>query len=150
MRVVNAVNFHEVFEEHKDDVGKEARLLAEVCVLEEVEDLSGKSFKVLVVLQDFRHAQVAHLLAKAFAGLGHDVCLHAGVHVILDVDGVLLGDFHVHSDVVLVVGVFLLVWVQQVLVLLQVFDYFAVHSLVLQSAVQHNKHFACDCPVVQV
>ena len=36
------------------------------------------------------------------------------------------------------------------LILFQVLNHLAVDSLVLQGAMQHNKHFGGNCPVVQV
>ena len=36
------------------------------------------------------------------------------------------------------------------LILFQVLNHLAVDSLVLQGAMQHNKHFRGNCPVVQV
>ena len=90
------------------------------------------------------------MLGKALARECHDVCLEAGVHVVLNVDCVLLADLHKHPDVVLVVRVFLLVRVQQMFVLFEVFYNFAVDSLVLKCAVQNDKHLRRDGPVVQV
>jgi len=101
-------------------------------VLEEVKDLSGQTFEILVVLQDVRNVQVSHLLAEALARLGQNISLHARVHVVLDVDGVLLRDLHEHTNVVLIVWVFLLVGVQEMLIFLQVLDYFPIHSFVLK------------------
>ena len=86
-------------------------------MLEKVKDLSAQSLKVLVVLQDLSDVEFAHLLAEALAGLGEDVSLQASVHVVLDVDGVLLGDLHEHTDVILVVRILLLIWMEQMLVL---------------------------------
>ena len=39
MGVVDSVDLHEILQEHKDQVGEKACLLAEVRVLEQVEDL---------------------------------------------------------------------------------------------------------------
>ena len=119
-------------------------------MLEEIENLRAKSFEELVVLENLAHFQFAHFFAEAFARLCHDVRLHASVHVVLDVDAVLLGDLHEHTDVVLIVRIFLLIWVQQVLVLFEILDHFAVDSLVLERSVQNDKDLSCDGPVVQV
>jgi len=59
-------------------------------MLEEIKDLSGKALEVSVVLEDLRNVQVAHFFAKTFARLNHDVSLHTRVHVVLDVNSVLL------------------------------------------------------------
>ena len=101
-------------------------------MLEKVENLRAESLKELVVLENLAHFQFAHFFAEAFARLCHDVRLHARVHIVLDVDAVLLGDLHEHADVVLVIRILLLIWVQQVLVLLEILDHFAVDSLVLE------------------
>lgn len=37
--VVDAIDLHEILEQHEDDVGEKARLLAEVRVLEKIKDL---------------------------------------------------------------------------------------------------------------
>ena len=91
-----------------------------------------------------------HLLGKALARFDKDVSLGARVHVVLEVYAVLARDVHKHLDVVFVVGILLLVGVQQVLVLLEVANHFSVDSLVLQRAVQNDKHFRRDGPIVQV
>ena len=62
----------------------------------------------------------------------------------------MLADLHEHAYVVLVVGVFLLVGVQQVLVFLEITNYFSIHSLILQRTVQYNKDLRRDGPVIQV
>ena len=41
VRVVDPVDLHEILEQHENDIGKKARLLAEVRVLEKIENLSG-------------------------------------------------------------------------------------------------------------
>ena len=41
VRVVDPVDLHEIFEQHENDIGKKARLLAEVRVLEKIEYLGG-------------------------------------------------------------------------------------------------------------
>lgn len=41
VRVVDPVDLHEIFEQHENHIGKKARLLAEVRVLEKIENLSG-------------------------------------------------------------------------------------------------------------
>lgn len=69
-------------------------------------------------MENLRNVQFAHFFAEPFARLNHDVSLHTRVHVVLDVNSVLLGDFHEHTNVVLVIGVLLLVRMQEVLVLL--------------------------------
>jgi len=148
--VVDAVYLHEVLEQHENDVRKEARLLAEVGVLEEIENLGRQALKVLVVLENLVHVQVAHLLAEALARLSQNVCLEASVHVVFDVDRILLADLHEHAHVVLVVGILLLVRVQQVLVFLEVADYFPVDSLILKRAVKHDKDLGRDSPVIEV
>lgn len=40
MRIVDAVDLHQILEKHKDNIRKEARLFAEVGVLKQVKDLS--------------------------------------------------------------------------------------------------------------
>ena len=50
VRVVDPVDLHEIFEQHENDIGKKARLLAEIRVLEHLKDLRGEPLKVLVVL----------------------------------------------------------------------------------------------------
>lgn len=62
----------------------------------------------------------------------------------------MLADLHEHAYVVLVVGVLLLVGVQQVLVFLEITNYFSIHSLILQRTVQYNKDLRRDGPVIQV
>ena len=150
MRIVDAVDLHQILQKHKDNIRKEARLLAEVGVLEQVEDLRRETFEVFVVLQNLQHAQLLHLFSKALARFDQNVGLGARIHVVLEVDAVLARDVHEHLDVVFVVGILLLVGVQQVLVLLEVANHFSVDSLVLQRAVQNDKHFRRDGPIVQV
>ena len=101
-------------------------------MLEQVEDLSGQPLEVFVVLEDLQHAKLGDLLCEAFSRLDQDICLHAGVHVVLDVDAVLARDLHEHSDVVLVVRVLLLIRMEQVLIFLQVTNDFPVDPLILQ------------------
>lgn len=119
-------------------------------MLEKVEYLRGEPLEVLVVLENLANVQFTHFFAEAFARLRQDFRLETRVHIVLDVDRVLLADLHEHADVVLVVGVLLLIRVQQVLIFLKVANYFPVDSLVLQRAVQNNKHLRSDGPVVQV
>lgn len=83
--VVDSINFHKILEQHKDYVGEKACLFAEVGVLEKIEDLGGKTLEVLVILEDLSNVQLANLLAEAFSWLGHNISLHAGIHVVLDV-----------------------------------------------------------------
>ena len=52
MHVVHLVDFDEVLEEHEDYVGKEARLFAEISMLEQIEDLRRDRLKAFVVFQD--------------------------------------------------------------------------------------------------
>ena len=150
MGVVDAVDLEEILEEHEDEVGEEARLLAEIGVLEELEDLGREVLEEFVILEDVAHAEFAHLFAEALARLHKDVGLEARVHVVLQVDGVELADLHEHADVVLILGVLLRVRVQQVLVLFQILDDLAVHLLVLEGAVQDDQDLRVDRPVVQV
>ena len=148
--VVDAIDFHQVLEQHEDKVREQSRLLAEVGVLEHVEDLSAHPLEELIVAQDLSSTQRADLLGELLAGFGEHVGLEAGVHVVFDVVGVRLRDLHVHFDVVLVVRVLLLVGMQQVLVLLKVLDDFAVDADVLQGPVDNDEHLHVDGPVVQV
>ena len=60
MSIVNSVDFNEILQQHKDDIGEQSSLLAEVDVLELVEDLRGKALKVLVMLQYLVGLQIAH------------------------------------------------------------------------------------------
>ena len=80
-------------------------------MLELVKNLSGQSFEELVVFEYLRGFQIAHFLRQLLAWLHQNVSLDARVHVVLDVYCVLLGDLHVHLDVVLAIWVLLLVWV---------------------------------------
>ena len=119
-------------------------------MLEHIKDLSAHSFEELVIAEDLRSPQSANFIRELLARLGEHVGLEARVHIILDVVGVCLRDLHIHFDVVLVVGVLLLVGMQQVLVLLEVLDDFAVDADVLQGAVDDDEHLHVDGPVVQV
>lgn len=86
MGVINTVDFHQIFQEHEDHIGEKARLLTEISVLKEIKNLSGQTLKVLIILEYFCDVQFAHLFAKALSWLGHNVGLHAGVHIVLHVD----------------------------------------------------------------
>lgn len=119
-------------------------------MLEQIENLGRQTLEVFVILQNLSHAEFTDLLAESLSWLGHDIGLHASVHVVLNVDGVGLGNLHEHANVIFVVLVFLLIRMEQMLVLFQVFDNLAIDSLVLQSAVQNDEHFSRDRPVVEV
>ena len=125
-------------------------MLAEVGVLEQVKDLGRQALEVLVVLEDFEHAELLDLLSEALARLDENISLRARVHIVLQVNAILARHIHKHLNVVLVVRILLLVRMEQMLVLFEVADHFAIHSLVLQRAVQNDEHFRRDRPVVQV
>ena len=95
-------------------------------------------------------AKVADFLSQLLAWLDKDVGLDACVHVVLQVNCIGLGDVHVHLDVILVVWILLFVGVEQMLVLLQIFDDLPVDADVLERSVDDDEHLGGDCPVVQV
>ena len=90
MGVINPVDLHEVLQQHEDEVGEKACLFAEVCVLEEIKYLRRQSLEVLIILQNVRNVQVSDLVAETSPRLGQNIGLFAGVHVVLDVNRVLL------------------------------------------------------------
>ena len=119
-------------------------------MLEHVEDLGAHSLKELVVTKDVRCTQGANFVGEFLARLGQHISFEASVHVVLDVVRVRLRNLHVHFDVVLVIWVLFLVRMQQVFVLLKIFDYLAVDADVLQRPVNDYENLHIDGPVVQV
>ena len=62
VHVVDLVDLLKILEDHEDDIGEQSGLLAEVRVLENVEDLSHERLKHLVVLQDLGIGKSPHMV----------------------------------------------------------------------------------------
>ena len=119
-------------------------------MLEHREDLSTHTLKEFIVSENIRCTKGPDLIRELLAWLGKHVSLEASVHIELDVCAVLFGYFHVHLHVIFILWVFLLVRMEKVLILFQILDDFTVHADVLQRAVNNDKDFHVNGPIVEV
>jgi len=83
--IVDTVNFHEILKQHENKVGEESRLLAEVCVLEHVKDLSAHSFEELIISKNFSSSKCSNLVGELLAWLSEHISFEARIHVEFDV-----------------------------------------------------------------